>query len=282
MSNVFEPLIENWLPRILSPLYRYPVKPDWIEIVEVEIPLTNLPTAFDGFRLVHISDIHAGTWVTKERLQMVLDRVRNVPKDALAFTGDLVSYHYESWEDALIQAFQSLRKDSEVYAVLGNHDHWSDNNLIEKILTNGGVTLLNNDIAILDIKDQKLVIAGVDDLWEQKDDLTLVLNKIDSLGLTDTCVVLLAHEPDFALKAGPTGRFCLQISGHSHGGQFILPWIGPVARIPGSLRYYLGLKKAEDMWVYTNRGLGTSTVPLRINCRPEITVYTLKSTCEGK
>ncbi|MDH5508153.1 MAG: metallophosphoesterase, partial [Anaerolineae bacterium] len=114
--------------------------------------------------------------------------------------------------------------------------------------------------------------AGGDDIWENQDRLDLVLEMLPEEG----CAILLAHEPDFADTSAATGRFDLQISGHSHGGQIIFPVIGPPVVPWLSEKYPLGLYQLGEMLQYTNRGIGMVGPPhVRFNCRPEITVFTL-------
>jgi predicted MPP superfamily phosphohydrolase len=118
-----------------------------------------------------------------------------------------------------------------------------------------------------------LHIAGVDDVWERQDRLDLVLDRLPAEG----GAILLAHEPDFADTSAATGRFDLQISGHSHGGQVIAPFAGPL-RLPHLGRKYpLGLYRVGDMLQYTNRGVGMVYPYVRFNCRPEITLFTLRA-----
>ena len=119
-----------------------------------------------------------------------------------------------------------------------------------------------------------LNIAGVDSYTVGADNLDSVLKKLPNQG----AAILLAHEPDFAKISSESGRFGLQISGHSHGGQFIIPGtnIAPF-RGPKSTRYPVGKYKVKNMIQYTSRGLGTNTFWMRINCKPEITLFHLKS-----
>jgi hypothetical protein len=103
--------------------------------------------------------------------------------------------------------------------------------------------------------------------------LEVVMEKIPEEGPA----ILLAHEPDFADVSSTTGRFSLQISGHSHGGQFVIPGLGTIIRGPHFIRYPLGKYQVNNMIQYTSRGLGTNIFWFRINCDPEITIFTLKS-----
>jgi hypothetical protein len=119
-----------------------------------------------------------------------------------------------------------------------------------------------------------LHLAGVDDVWESQDRLDLVLEALPDAG----AAILLAHEPDFADVSAAAGRFDLQLSGHSHGGQVIFPLRGPLVLPRYARKYPIGLYQVGGMLQYTNRGLGMIPPRVRFNCRPEVTVFTLR--CE--
>jgi predicted MPP superfamily phosphohydrolase len=118
-----------------------------------------------------------------------------------------------------------------------------------------------------------LHFCGIDDHWERKDRLDLVLEDTPDEG----AAILLAHEPDFADISVKSMRFDLQLSGHSHGGQVVLPFIGPPVLPLYGRKYPLGLYNIDPMYLYTNRGLGMVHPQVRFNCRPEITTFTLSA-----
>ena len=118
-----------------------------------------------------------------------------------------------------------------------------------------------------------LHFAGVDDVLEGQDDFKLALGPLPA----DGTAILLVHEPDFADTSAKTKRFDLQLSGHSHGGQIIFPYLDPPILPPLAKKYPLGLYQIGEMLLYTNRGLGMVPPQVRFNCRPEITVFTLKT-----
>lgn len=242
-----------------------------VERVEVELP--GLGLAFDGYRVAQFSDVHLDGAMTLRRLRRVVQMVNEEEPDLVAFTGDFVSSRLPSNEKGLAEAFRSLRSSDGTAAVLGNHDHLVDAPEVRRIARSAGVKELCNDVVTLRRGADSLHVAGVDDLLEGKARIDRVLERLPG----DGAAVLLAHCPDFADVSGPTGRFGLQLSGHSHGGQALLPLIGPVVKPPYSKRYPVGSYEIGGMRLYTNRGLGTVHVPLRLNCRPEVTVFTLRS-----
>jgi predicted MPP superfamily phosphohydrolase len=126
----------------------------------------------------------------------------------------------------------------------------------------------------LDIGGELLYLAGVDDGWSGQPDLKAALDEHRG----NTPVILLAHEPDLADAFARDGRVSLQLSGHTHGGQVRVPALGPIILPYLGQKYDQGLHRVNDMWIYTNRGLGVIPPPVRLNCRPEITEITLVGT----
>jgi predicted MPP superfamily phosphohydrolase len=251
------------------------VEPDALEVKEVEIKLPRLSSNFSGYRIVQFSDLHMGGWMNGERLRKVVDVAKKQQPDLVVITGDF--FNGPVWNENLIHAadelvveLSRLTADFKTLGILGNHDYWSDAGEVRKALGRCGVIDIGNGFYSLERDGEQLHIAGVDDIWYSHDDLDEVLSKLPETGEA----ILLAHEPDFADKSAETGRFGLQLSGHSHGGQIVLPFIGAPGLPRLAQKYPSGLYKVGDMWQYTNRGVGMS-LPIRINCPPEITVFTL-------
>lgn len=247
--------------------------PGWVELKQVNLVLPRLPAAFHGYRLIQISDLHTDISLTRALLDEVVELINQQQPDLVAITGDFVSYEAGPHIDGIAAALSQLRPRDATVAVLGNHDYWTDVGVIRQALARSGIIDLNNAVHTLCRGEVRLHIAGVDDFWENQARLDQVLAQLPDSG----AAILLAHEPDFADISAATGCFDLQISGHSHGGQVVVPFWGPLLAPPYGLKYPLGRYRVGDMWLYTNRGLGESSVRLRINCRPEITVFTLQA-----
>lgn len=173
----------------------------------------------------------------------------------------------------MIEPLKKLKPKNASIAVLGNHDHWAGAEKVREILSKSNIVDISNNVFSVSESNSSLVFAGVDSAMLKKDQLELVLEKMPH----GVPAVLLVHEPDFAEKSAPTGRFSLQLSGHSHGGQFIIPKFGTPVRGELFWKYPLGKYKVGEMVLYTNRGLGTNSYWLRINCPPEITVINLNA-----
>lgn len=258
------------LTGLMQRLGRQRFHPAHFDIVPLTVEIPHLASAFAGYRLVQISDIHLGHWVTAERLHGIAHLVNAQQPDAIVITGDFASYVLEEVLVDLTAGLQQLRARDAMLAVMGNHDHWLDVSRVRRAVADAGVIELQNDVYTVRRGTAVLHIAGVDDIMVKQDDLAMVLAKLPP----DGPAILLAHEPDFADVSAATGRFALQLSGHSHGGQIVLPHLGPL-RGPLFRKYPHGRYQVGDMVQYTNRGLGTNMIRLRLNCRPEITVITL-------
>jgi predicted MPP superfamily phosphohydrolase len=242
-----------------------------LDVSQISLTLPRLPAAFDGYKIVQLSDIHMGTGMTEARLQEIVDLVNAQRPDMVALTGDYVSLgRVENVADALIRPLAQLAPRDHVIGVMGNHDRHANAAQTQEVLAQSNVIELSNEVFTLERDGQLLTIAGVDDAWYHHDRLDLVLEKLPDEG----GAVLLMHEPDFADSSAPTGRFDLQLSGHSHGGQIVLG-SGPVVLPDLGKKYHTGQYQLDDMILYTNRGVGVTIPPVRINCPAEISVFTL-------
>lgn len=259
---------------VLSANHALHIEPSTVTVTDLPLTLPRLHPAFDGYRLVQFSDIHMGTWMTRAHLETIVDQVNGLNPDLIAITGDFVTVEpLDVWANELIPPLQRLQATDGAVAILGNHDHWTHADTVRTIIRDSGLIDVNNAVYTLERDRTLLHIAGVDDYWVQAADMTRVLAQLPDEG----AAVLLAHEPDYADVSAATGRFDLQISGHSHGGQVVLPFIGPPVLPNFAHKYPLGLYRVQNMLQYTNRGVGMIAPYVRWNCSPEITVYTLRS-----
>jgi uncharacterized protein len=254
------------------------VEPVWIDVNNVHLVLPRLPKSFSGFRVAQISDVHIGPWMSVDRVRSIFKLALNQSPDVIALTGDYVLAFgrvssYKSELNELAGLLQDVTSRCLTIAVQGNHDYWYNTVEVQDALRRGGVRLLMNSIHTLERNGEQVHIAGVDDVYEYRDDLDAVMTQLPK----DGCAILLAHEPDFADTSAATERFDLQLSGHSHGGQVVVPFIGPPVLPDLGKKYPSGLYQVGNMLQYTNRGVGTSIPPVRFNCRPEITIFTLES-----
>jgi uncharacterized protein len=251
--------------------YSYLIEPNWIDVNYLQLTLPHLAPEFKSYRIVHISDIHTDESMTKTRLSRIFKKVNQEQGDLIAITGDFVTGAHEKFLPNLADTIGQLKPKDKTVAVLGNHDYWAKPEEIAKALTQNGIVTLRNDVYTLQKGNSILHIAGIDDVLAGKNDLDLLLQRLPKEG----AAILLVHEPDFASISARTGRFDLQLSGHSHAGQIRIPGLKPPALPPLGEKYYSGLYKVENMLEYTNRGIGVTGLHLRFSARPEITVITL-------
>ena len=250
-----------------------------IEIVEIDIELDNLGWNFNNYRILNLTDIHLGQWINPEYLDELIDYVNTFNVDLVTLTGDYFSYNLHDYDKSLEESFKKLTAKDGKFGVLGNHDHWMSAERIRNIFKAADIVDLSNDVHVLKKGDEHLNLCGVDSCTVCADNLDKVITKMEK----DIPSILLAHEPDFAKQSSQTGLFDLQISGHSHGGQFIIPKFDTTPfRGPNSTRYPVGLYKVGNMTQYTSKGLGTNSFRIRVNCKPEITIITLKTNKKHK
>jgi uncharacterized protein len=254
-------------------LYAREVETRRVEVRPVELTLPRLAPEFDGYRIVQFGDLHLDDWSKPERLHRIVERVNDQQPDLVAITGDFASYSAKEFDaERLVEALRGLRARDGCVAILGNHDYLTDVKLVRRCMREGGITELINSVRTLRRGDAVLHVAGIDDVMEGKSRLDLVLGELPE----DGAAILLAHEPDFADVSSATGRFDLQLSGHSHGGQVAVPFLRRLVLPPFSQRYTRGLYDVRGMIQHTNRGIGFVHARLRFLCRPEITALTLR------
>ncbi len=254
-------------------IYAREIEPRLVELVRLTLTLPRLAPEFDGYNVIQIGDLHLDDWSRPGRLKRVVERVNVQRPDLVAITGDFASYSAKRLDtEMLTGALRRLRARDGTVAILGNHDYPTDVGLVLGCLREAGVTTLINGVRTLRRGGAELHVAGIDDVMEGRSRLDRVLEELPASG----AAILLAHEPDFADVAAATGRFDLQLSGHSHGGQVRIPLLGRAILPPFSQRYTRGLHMVGGMIQYTNRGLGSVDARLRFMCRPEITAITLR------
>jgi len=241
-------------------------------IERVQIPIANLHPALAGFKIVQMSDFHLDPFYQLEFVRQAVDTANRLQPDLIVLTGDYVS-HIGAAIFELAPVLAGLNAKHGVYAILGNHDMRSKVKIIKQGLRQVGLSLLINAGQTITVGGGQLYLAGLDDgLWG-KPSLKTALADCPAA----TPVVLLMHEPDLVDKHARDPRVALQLSGHTHGGQICLPGIGALTLPDLGRKYQGGLYRVQQTWLYTNRGIGCTRIPLRINAPPEITELTLVS-----
>jgi predicted MPP superfamily phosphohydrolase len=253
------------------------------EIVRIEIRLRRLPHEFDGFTIAQLSDFHYEDHFSVVPIRKGVDLVNELRPDLIVLTGDFVTvpvveYHrgnanrFAKNSGPCAELLSKLRAPAGVFAVLGNHDGASDPSYVVHALQGHGIPVLMNRSIPLEREKARIWLAGIDDVLEGRPDLAATLSKIPSGEVT----ILLAHEPDFADEVvfAPVD---LQLAGHSHGGQIWIPGIGAPWLPRLARKYPRGFYQIGKLALYTNLGIGTIRMPMRLNCPPEVTLITLRT-----
>jgi uncharacterized protein len=250
-----------------------------LDTVHRTIPIRNLPTPFHGYRIVQLSDIHLDEFTEPFFLERAVHHVNTLAADLVLLTGDFITRGSLTF----VASRHAARRCSEIistlaaplrYAVLGNHDVAVDANMVIHALNAHGTPVLVNQHVAIEKNGERLWICGVDDPGTSQPDLNAAIP-----AEPNAPVIFMAHEPDYAddVVKHPRGPLVdLMLSGHSHGGQVRLPFVGPLILPPMGMKYPEGPYLFNKMQLYVNRGLGTVGLPFRLNCPPEITVLTLQ------
>jgi predicted MPP superfamily phosphohydrolase len=247
------------------------IEPNCIEFSRHEITIPNLPREFQGLTIVQLSDVHIGRCVRMEGVKQLVERVNAMHPDLVVLTGDYVNYH-EIEIDHAGEALRGLRAKYGVYAVMGNHDYWTDGNRSIEMLRRCGFHVLINEKRKLTIGNASIWLAGFDDIWAGHPDYRKALQGIR---YQDICIAL-AHNPDaiLSIRGKPVD---LLLTGHTHGGQVRLPFIGALespTKLPR--KYAAGLFRFGRTRLYVTRGIGRE-MPIRFLCRPEVPEFVLHS-----
>jgi predicted MPP superfamily phosphohydrolase len=263
----------QWRQSFAAILRAAMIEPHQIETTHQIITLEKLPAQFHGLRVVQLSDVHHSPFLDEERINEAVRMANDLRPDLVALTGDYIS-HSRDYIGPCARALGRLRAPHGVFAVLGNHDHWTDGAMMRDALADHGVRVLCNESARIERGLSYIRLAGVDDMMVKRDDLRKALEET-SWGETR---ILLSHNPAIIREAARAG-VDLVLSGHTHGGQInwrlltgrkdrkIARWLRRPSR-----RLMRGHAQLGSTQLYVNRGLGTVIVPLRYGCPPEITL----------
>jgi len=243
----------------------------WPVVRSLELIFPNLPPAFDGYRVLHLSDLHIDC--LESLPGAVASVLKGVQADLCLMTGDYrfaIEGPCERVCAGMQQVVSSISASDGTFAILGNHDPAE----MAYALDDMGVGMLINDSVELRMGKDSLWIAGVDDSYDYRcDDLPRALQQVPP----DAFKLLLAHTPDLYADASAAG-IGLYLSGHTHAGQVRLPWIGSVIQNSRAPRAYThGYWRHRQMQGYTSAGVGCSMLPIRFNCPPEIVLIELRS-----
>jgi predicted MPP superfamily phosphohydrolase len=241
-----------------------------LSLERVEIFLKRLPPKLDGFKIIQLSDTHHSPFTSLEHIQRAVKVANRLKPDLFVLTGDYVS-HDREYIGPVALILGRLKAKYGVHACLGNHDHWTDADLVTSRFREQGINLLINEGFRFESRRGSFWLAGVDDYMVGKTDVPAALKG----SFPDELKLLLAHNPIIFREAARLG-VDLTLSGHTHGGQIKMrdpdkPRILPQRKLKAGLH-----ERKNGAQIYITRGIGTVVVPMRYQCPPEISLLELK------
>ncbi len=235
-----------------------------------KIPVDNLPIAFHGFTLAHLTDVHLGFLVSEAFVAELVQRTNSLQTDIIVCTGDYVHDRNTTTEiDKVWPILSKLNARYGVYSVLGNHDHWADTHRSLYWLERSGQNI-RHQCKPIHKDNQKILIGGAGDFWGDE----LNIDKAFANSEPTDFRILLSHNPD-SVDTDFSTPLSLVLSGHTHGGQVVIPYWGPPRLPVENKNYSSGLISTPKTQLFISRGTGWSILPVRFNCYPEIAVLEL-------
>lgn len=223
----------------------------------------------DGFRIAQISDVHNGRWVRPRHIRQVVDFVNDQHPEFVALTGDYVGYNPQDFAPG-IEMLGEL--DARSFAVLGNHDHWTCPDTAIENFSSVDIPVLSNQAVMYDEFPTPIEIVGIDDHVTENSDVEQAFDEVRG----DSLCIALNHVPRIADRIATRGADLI-LSGHTHGHQFNIPRLTEWVADKFGFRYHVGAYDLDGSFLYVNRGLGSSSIPLRIGAAPEVTFFDLAS-----
>lgn len=244
--------------------YGYLYERHHLDVVRTDVPVSGLPDALDGLRVALVTDTHFSATVAAEHIEHAVRATLQAAPDLIVLGGDYVTWGDRRYVSGSADLLAPLRAPNGVFAILGNHD---DDRDMPSALIAKGFTVLKDARTDIQVRGETLALVGIRYWTRRVDRIARLLS-----GARGTSI-LLAHDPT-RLKEAADLDIPLVLSGHTHGGQIVLPGIGAIAgrKFP----VISGYGKRENTSIYVSRGVGTVYIPVRLNCPPEVSVLTLR------
>jgi hypothetical protein len=251
------------------------VEPRWFDVTHKRAALSRVRLE-RPVKVLHLADLHASRVVSLEMIADAVGMGMAERPDIVCLTGDFITHRADSPSSAdYVRVLRKVSQGARAFAVMGNHDGgrwaarargWANHLLMDRILEDAGIEVLHNRSRVVEVRGQKLVLTGTGDYWAQEAEPEAAFHEVDSR----LPVVLMTHNPDTKDLCGP---YCwdLMLSGHTHGGQVIVPFYGPPFQAVADTRYIAGLKPWGTRQVHVTRGVG-NLLGVRFNCRPEVSL----------
>lgn len=268
--------------------YAYFIEPRRFVVIKETIEVPNWDPRLNGLRVLTIADLHTGSnYAPPERIQYVVEQANEQQPDVIVLLGDYVSE--SKWDrealkgpegtdrtelkvpvETIASILGGLRAKYGVFAIIGNHDWYHNEEKIARLFREAGLNVLQNEIREIAVNDVTLRIWGIEDLWRNRIVPVEPYNALDE----KRNIIAITHNPDSLFHT--PDEISIMFAGHTHGGQLNWPIVGPLAVFNDPL-FMDGLAEVEGKYVYVSSGVGTSVLPLRLRVPPEINVITLVS-----
>jgi len=238
-------------------------------LVERDVHVPGLSPYHDGLKIAHLTDLHVGMLTPARKILRAVEHARQSRPDLVLLTGDFVCYH-PKWVGRLQELVRGI--EAPVYAVLGNHDYWTDGEGVRRALEHNGYAVLRNGHSQSTLKGEPLTVVGIDDAITRHADVRRSFRGVKPEGSQ----IILTHVPSLADRAAELGRGLI-LAGHTHGGHVNIPKV--TARIAARLgnHYLAGFYNVGSSLLYVNRGIGSSSVPIRAGAPAEVALFTLRA-----
>jgi len=252
------------------------IEPNRLVVRQETLELQHWPAGLYGLKIAVLSDLHIGSaYIDERKVRLVVERTNQLQPDLIVILGDYITGNGRTSHRVEPEVFAPLLKDLHapfgVYSVLGNHDWWYNGEKVRRALEANGITVLEDQIARIDVRGNPLWLVGLADLWTRPQRIDQTLAPVPA----DATIIALTHNPDIFPQVPP--RVSLLLAGHTHGGQVRLPLIGSVVESSRyGERYEKGhvVENGHDLFVTT--GIGTSIVPVRFGVPPEIVLLQVR------
>ncbi|PFN24161.1 metallophosphoesterase [Bacillus cereus] len=283
ISNFRKIIITVFISMVMISLgvcyYATEIERKLITVTWNEVKSSNLPKEFNNKKIVQFSDVHLGPEFSLKQLDSLVEKMNELHPDIVVFTGDLIDRFgsYKGEREEAKGILQKIHAPLGKYAVFGNHDRGGGGSLFyKKYMEEAGFSVLVNEVQKIKVENGKYItISGLDDFLLGKPQIDVTLKNLKQQDFN----MLLVHEPDVADKVA---RYPVdfQMSGHSHGGQVQIPFVGPLLTTKLAEKYVEGMYefggKSKPLHLYVNRGIGTTRMPVRFWSIPELSVFVLK------